>query len=64
MAPVGELSGEHIFEVLHKGGPVKRDMGGSEAIGTGMVAALKGQEGVKGAKILEVKQRAKRGGEF
>jgi hypothetical protein len=64
VGPVGELSGEHIFEVLQKGGPVKRDVGGAEAVGSGVVAALKGQEGVKGAKILEVKQRAKRGGEF
>jgi hypothetical protein len=63
IGPVGELSGEHIFEVHQSGGPVKRDAAAG-GVGAGVVSALKELEGVRGAKVLEVKQRAKRGGEF
>lgn len=64
VGPVGELSGEHIFEVQHQGAPLKRDIGGGAGVGSQVVAALKGVDGVKGAKVLEVTQRAKRGGEL
>lgn len=64
IGPVGELAGEHIFELHRDGSPLKRAVAGSVSVGQGMVQDLKGVQGVKGAKVLEVKQRAKRGGEF
>lgn len=58
IAPVGELKGEYIFQLGISGdagssvaGVEKRD----EA-----VRALKGVEGVRGAKVMEQKMRAKR----
>lgn len=64
VGPVGELQGEHIFEVQRQGQAVKRDQQGSGEAGSTVVSALKEVEGVKGAKVLEVKQRAKRGEEL
>lgn len=54
---VGELEGEHIFEVRHPAGTevIPRDQ-----LPGDVVSAVKGIEGVKGVKILETKQRAKR----
>jgi len=55
--PVGELEGEHIFEVLDTGRrAVARDTGAVDSA----VSALKGTEGVKDAKVMETRQRAKR----
>jgi hypothetical protein len=56
VGPVGELDGEHIFEVKRPGGQVVP----RGELPNGVVGALKAVEGVKGAKVLEVKQRAKR----
>lgn len=55
--PVGELEGEHIFEILDAGRrAVARDTGVVDSA----VTALKGSEGVKDAKVMETRQRAKR----
>jgi len=55
--PVGELEGEHIFEVLDTGRrAVARDTGTVDSA----VSALKGTEGVKDAKVMETRQRVKR----
>lgn len=55
--PVGELEGEHIFEVLDTGRrAVARD---TEAVDSA-VSVLKGTEGVKDAKVMETRQRVKR----
>ena len=56
VGPVGELDGEHIFEVKRSGGGVVP----RGELPSAVVDALKAVEGVKGAKVLEVKQRAKR----
>jgi hypothetical protein len=56
VGPVGELDGEHIFEVTHAGGGVVP----RGELPSGVVDALKAVQGVKGAKVMEVKQRAKR----
>ncbi|KAI9634132.1 uncharacterized protein MKK02DRAFT_38804 [Dioszegia hungarica] len=57
-------TGDNSLKYIGQGAPVKRDTEGGAGAGSGVVTALKGVEGVKGAKVLEVKQRAKRGGEF
>lgn len=59
VGPVGELEGEHIFKVCSIGSDsavVKR----SELPDKEVLGAVKALEGVKGAKVLETKQRAKR----
>jgi len=65
LGPVGELKGEYIFELKHAGGeePVKRSGEFWMENQVGLVKELKSLQGVKGAKLMEVKQRAKRGGE-
>ena len=56
LGPVGELKGEYIFQVEHAaGGTVKRD-----ELPSDIVASVKSVDGVRGAKVLETKQRAKR----
>lgn len=59
LGPVGELEGEHIFEVRRPSGEVVKREELAEGPG-GVVDVLKGISGVKGAKLLETKQRAKR----
>jgi len=55
--PVGELEGEHIFEILDTGRKaVARDTGVVDSA----VTTLKGSEGVKDAKVMETRQRVKR----
>jgi hypothetical protein len=57
--PVGELEGEHIFEILDAGRrAVARDTDAGAV--DSAVTALKGSEGVKDAKVMETRQRAKR----
>jgi hypothetical protein len=59
--PVGELEGEHIFEVLNTGREaVTRDTGEGKQVVDSAVTTLKGSEGVKDAKVMETRQRAKR----
>lgn len=59
--PVGELEGEHIFEILDsRRGAVPRDTDGGKEVVDSAVSALKGAEGVKDAKVMETRQRAKR----
>jgi hypothetical protein len=62
VGPVGELKGEHIFEVhqAQKAGAVERDSMEWKNGGQEVLQAIKAVEGVKGVKVLEVKQRAKR----
>ena len=51
------MEGEHIFEVLDNGRrAVARDTGAVDSA----ISALKGIEGVKDAKVMETRQRAKR----
>ncbi|KAK1921955.1 hypothetical protein DB88DRAFT_375357 [Papiliotrema laurentii] len=56
LGPVGELEGEHIFQVQRPdGGVVPRS-----ELPEDVLSAIKTVQGVKGAKVLETKQRAKR----
>lgn len=57
LGPVGELEGEHVFEVRSPNG---QDVLPRGELPTDLVGAVKGIQGVKGAKVLETKQRAKR----
>ena len=59
--PVGELEGEHVFEVLteHRASIAGDSVTGRNQVESA-VTSLKGTEGVKNAKILESRQRAKR----
>jgi len=59
LGPVGELDGEHIFEVRKPSGEVVKRDELAEGAG-GVVSVLKGVQGVKAVKVLETKQRAKR----
>ena len=57
LGPVGELEGEHIFEVQNaQSEVVRRDQLGEKEV----LHIVKAVDGVKGAKVLETKQRAKR----
>lgn len=59
--PVGELEGEHIFEVLSDGrDAIARDTEGGKQVVDSAVTALRGSEGVKNAQVMETRQRAKR----
>ncbi|GFZ48755.1 hypothetical protein JCM24511_06504 [Saitozyma sp. JCM 24511] len=60
IGPVGELRGEHIFEVVGPDGPVRRDSPFWRESQGGIMGSIKAAEGVKGAKVMEMKQRAKR----
>ncbi len=53
VGPVGELKGEHIFEVQDTGGPIERAE-------KPVLDSIRQVEGVKGVKVVELKQRAKR----
>lgn len=59
--PVGELESEHVFEVLDGR---RASIAGDSLVGRDVVESavlrLKGTDGVKDAKVLEQKQRAKR----
>ena len=59
--PIGELEGEHVFEVLteHRASIAGDSITGRNQVETAL-STLKGTEGVKNAKILESRQRAKR----
>lgn len=58
VGPVGELEGEHIFQVIATG---SNDIAERASIPEGdLLKAVKEVNGVKGAKVLEKKQRAKR----
>jgi hypothetical protein len=59
--PVGELEGEHIFEVLDEGrASIPRGSLESRDVVESATSKLKAAEGVKDAKVMETKQRAKR----
>ncbi|EIW71986.1 hypothetical protein M231_06194 [Tremella mesenterica] len=60
LAPVGELKGEHIFEVIQNGQLVQRDHEAWVGSGGEFIKVLKGVQGVKGVKVMDVKQRTKR----
>ena len=62
IGPIGELKGEHIFEVRHRDRdrPLQRSSVEWAKDEKSVLEAVKGVEGVKGAKMLDVKQRAKR----
>jgi len=64
VGPVGELKGEHIFELCDgERRPVKKSEGIKwKPCQDSAVSALKMVEGVQSAKVLETKQRVKRGG--
>jgi len=55
IGPVGELKGEHIFEVKQADG-----QGPIERTEQSILGAIKAVPGVKTVKTMEVKQRAKR----
>ena len=57
IGPVGELQGEYIFQVKT---PNNVDVKRSDLQDRPLLKALKGIDGVKGAKVLESKQRPKR----
>ena len=57
VGPIGELDGEHIFEIIAGLGDLKS----AERAEKPTLEAIKRIEGVKAVKSLEVKQRAKRG---
>lgn len=59
LGPVGELQGEHVYEVQHatSGQPLSRD--DAQAV-QAVTQAVKALDGVKGCKVLETQQRAKR----
>jgi hypothetical protein len=59
--PIGELDGEHIFEVLDGRTAVARDTEQGRSLVESALSTMRGSEGVKGAQIMETKQRAKRG---
>ena len=59
LGPVGELDGEHIFEVRKSTGEVMKRDELAEGAG-GVLDVVKGVQGVRGVKLLETKQRAKR----
>jgi len=59
--PIGELEGEHIFEILDtRRRAVSRDTEEGKTAVDSAVDALKGEEGVKDAKVMETRQRTKR----
>jgi hypothetical protein len=58
--PIGELEGEHIFEVLNNGQAVARDSEGGKYIVVRALEGLKAADGVTNAQIMESRQRAKR----
>ncbi|RSH91903.1 hypothetical protein EHS25_009273 [Saitozyma podzolica] len=60
VGPVGELKGEHIFEVVGPDGPVRTDSPLWKESQGGIMGSIKSAEGVKGAKVMEMRQRAKR----
>jgi hypothetical protein len=62
LGPVGELQGEHVFEVRQAGSGSILERGSAlwKEGEIGILSAVKGVEGVKGAKVLDVKQRTKR----
>jgi hypothetical protein len=60
IGPVGELKDEHIFEVVGPDGPVRRDSPLWKESQGGIMGSIKAAEGVKGAKVMEMRQRAKR----
>lgn len=65
IGPVGELKGEHLFKVVtQEGEPVKRDEGKWADEVQALLGDVRREQGVKGAKVLEQQQRAKRGGEL
>ena len=57
IGPVGELSGEHLFEVQQPSGAVLERSAVQER---DLVQTVKDATGVKGVKLVEMKQRAKR----
>jgi hypothetical protein len=59
--PVGELEGDHIFEVLDEGrAPVASDSVVVRDVAESAVLKLRGTDGVKTATVMETRQRAKR----
>ena len=58
--PVGELEGEHIFEVLINGQAVTRDSEGEKGVVMGALEGLKASDGITNAQVMESRQRAKR----
>ncbi|KAK4685522.1 hypothetical protein P7C73_g4623, partial [Tremellales sp. Uapishka_1] len=62
IGPVGELKGEHIFELVGESQtPLKRDSTFWTREGESLLRDLKRVEGVKKVEVMEVRQRAKRG---
>jgi hypothetical protein len=57
---VGELKGEHIFEVVGPEGPMRRDSRQWKEMQEDVLRDVGAVEGVKSAKVLEMRQRAKR----
>jgi hypothetical protein len=62
VGPVGELKGEHVFEVRQAKGlhAVKRDSETWTHSQQDIIGAAKAVDGVSGVKVLETKQRVKR----
>lgn len=60
IGPVGELKGEHIFQVVAKDGPMKRDSPTWQETRTNILDGVRGVEGVWSATIMEEKSRSKR----
>ncbi|CAD6567242.1 MAG: hypothetical protein TREMPRED_003429 [Tremellales sp. Tagirdzhanova-0007] len=56
MGPVGELGGEHIFEIQH----VESQRGVMERVEPSTLEAIKRLDGVKQVNVMETKLRAKR----
>jgi len=56
LGPVGELKGEHIFEIRHPDGQ-NGPMGGAEKP---VLEAIKEVQGIREVNMMDVKQRAKR----
>ncbi|ORX40514.1 hypothetical protein BD324DRAFT_611085 [Kockovaella imperatae] len=57
VGPVGELQGEHLFEVRQPGGTVMERSGLDEPA---LLQKIKDDTGLKGVKMVEMKQRVKR----
>ena len=59
---VGELQGEHIYEVTRAGTSesVRRDGSFWLEVKDGVLGGLKGVQGVKAVKVMDTKQRVKR----
>ena len=57
MGPVGELKGEHIFEVQH----VEEHRGPMERAEPSTLEAIRRLDGVKRVKVMDTRLRAKRG---